>query len=333
VPPGSQPVSRAQQRKPVIQPIQQLRHAKRLHPRRGQLDGQRHAVKARHQPRRRRSRRIVQHEPRIYLAGAVREQGHRFGSDAWVTGQGQRSQPVARLTGNSQRLPAGDQHPQVVTGSEQGGAELGSRVDDVLAVIQHQQQLLPGQHPGQHIGWRDSRLLAHSQGYGHHRRDLRRILYRRQLGRPRPVGEPARHPPGYLGGQPGLAHPARPGQRHQPVPLQQARDLAHRPVPADEARQRGRETMRATGHGGRHGLPHADTLTASRNGRTAPAGQAGLRRTQRTPGRYRHRQPIQAWRLRIRRARGSTLDAPHPEPDRRRLRRRNQGNLRAVATS
>ena len=35
-------------------------------------------------------------------------------------------------------------------------------------------------------------------------------------------------------------------------------------------------------------------------GRTAP---------QRTPGRYRHRQPIQTWRLPSRRARGSALDA------------------------
>jgi hypothetical protein len=84
-----------------------------------------------------------------------------------------------------------------------------------------------------------------------------------------PVGEPGRHPPGHRAGQPGLADPARPGHRHQPVLPQQPRHLAHRPGPADEAGQRGREAMHATSRGGRLGHPHARTITAGRSLRTA----------------------------------------------------------------
>jgi hypothetical protein len=41
------------------------------------------------------------------------------------------------------------------------------RLAAVLAVIQHQQQLLPGQHPRHRLGRRDARLLPHAaQGCG-----------------------------------------------------------------------------------------------------------------------------------------------------------------------
>jgi hypothetical protein len=56
----------------------------------------------------------------------------------------------------------------------------------MLAVIQHQQQLLPGQHPRQHLRHRDTGLLPHPQRRRHHRRDLRRVPHRGQLGQPRP---------------------------------------------------------------------------------------------------------------------------------------------------
>ena len=249
LPARRQPVPAGQQREPVIDPVQQLRHAQRLHPRRRQLDRQRHPVQPRHQPRHHRPGLPVQREPRISPPGPVREQRHRLRPPAVrrVTGrgQGQRPQPVPGLPGHRQRLPAGRQHPHIITGRQQPGAQLRGRADHVLAVIQHQQQLLPGQHPRQRLGRRHPRLLPYPQRRGHHRRDLRRVPHRRQLRQPRPVREPARHLPGHLAGQPGLPHPARPGHRHQPVLLQQPRHLAHRPGPADEARQRSREAMHA----------------------------------------------------------------------------------------
>ena len=45
-----QPVTVGQQAEPVLDPVQQLRYAKRVHPGRGQLDGQWHPVQPGHQP-------------------------------------------------------------------------------------------------------------------------------------------------------------------------------------------------------------------------------------------------------------------------------------------
>ena len=249
------PVPVGQQREPVTDPVQQLRHAQRLHPGGGQLDRQRHSVQPRHQPRHRRRRLAGQRELRNRAAGPVGEQRHRLGpgrlSQVIGIGQGQRRQPVPGLPGHPQRLPAGRQHPHLIAGGQQPGAQLRGRAGHVLAVIQHQQQLLPGQHPGQRRGRRKAGLLPHAQRRRHHGRHQDRVAHRGQLGQPHPVREPARHLFRDLAGQPGLARPARPGHRHQPVPVQQGSDLADSPDPAHEAGQRGHEAVQAPGRGQR----------------------------------------------------------------------------------
>ena len=264
MPPGRQPVPARQQPQPPIQPAQQLGHPQRLHPRRGQLDRQRHPVQPAHQPRHIGAVLIGQREPRIRRPGPVGEQRHRLRPRHVITraGHRQRRQPVRRLARDPQPLPAGRQDPHVITGLQQARAQLRGRADHVLAVVQHHQQLPPGQHPRHRLRRGHPRLLPHPQRHRHHRANPRRIPHRGQLGQPRPVREPARHPPGHLAGQPGLAHPARPGHRHQPVLLQQARDLAHRLLPADKTRQHNRETMHASsGHARRRPL-HPRTITA-----------------------------------------------------------------------
>ena len=273
VPAWRQPVPASQHREPVTKPVQQLDHAQRLHPRRRQLDRQRHPVQPRHDPGHQRPALAVDVEMHIGPAGPVREQRHRIrtasASRVIQVRQGQRPQPVPRLPGHRQRLPAGRQHPHIITGRQQPGAQPGGRADHMLAVVQHQQQLLPGQHPRQHIGHRYPRLVRHPQRRRHHRGNQRRVSHRRQLRQPRPVREPPRHIPGHLTGQPGLPHAARAGDRHQPVLLQQASDLTHRAGPADKARQHGREPMHATIRGRHRRPPHARTLRAEPRRRTA----------------------------------------------------------------
>jgi len=78
VPPRRQPVPGRQQREPIIQPVRQLAYAQRLHPRRGQLDRQRHPIQPDHQPRHRRACLARQGKLRIHLAGPVDEQRHRL---------------------------------------------------------------------------------------------------------------------------------------------------------------------------------------------------------------------------------------------------------------
>ena len=189
----------------------------------------------------------------IRVPGPVREQRHRLRprrlSQVVQIWQGQRRQPVPGLTGHPQRLPAGGQHPHIITSRQQPRTQRRGRADHVLAVVQQQQHLLAGQRPRQRLGRRQSRLLAHPQRRGHHRRHLSGVRHRCQLHQPCPIGELACHLPGHLHGQPGLARSARPGQRHQPVIRKQARDLAQRLGPADEAGQRGREAMHAADRG------------------------------------------------------------------------------------
>ena len=282
MPPGRPPVPARRQPQPPIQPAQQLRHAQRLHPRRGQLDRQRHPVQPAHQPRHIGAVLIGQREPRIRRAGPVGEQRHRP-RDVVIgiarAGHRQRRQPVHRLARDPQRLPAGRQDPHVITGLQQARAQFSGRADHMLAVIQHHQQLPAGQHPRHRLRRRPPRLLPHPQRHRHHRRNPRRIPHRGKLGQPRPVREPGRHPPGHRAGQPGLAHPARPGHHHQPVLLQQARHLAHRPGPADETRQYSRETMHADGgHSGRSPL-HPRTITVGSEPGTEQPVQAGTEGT------------------------------------------------------
>jgi hypothetical protein len=78
MPDRRQPVTGHQQAETVVDPIQQLGDAKRLHPRRRQLDRQRHPVQPRHQPGDHRAGVAVQHKAGIGAAGAFREQHHRL---------------------------------------------------------------------------------------------------------------------------------------------------------------------------------------------------------------------------------------------------------------
>ena len=281
LPARRQPVPGGQQPEPVIEAVQQLRHAQRLHPRRGQLNRQRHPIQPRHQPRHHRPGLVIQREMRVRAAGPVREQRHRLApgiGGSIRARQAKRRQPVPGLPGHPQRLPAGRQHPHIISGQQQPSAQRRGRADQMLAVIQHQQQLLPGQHPRQRIGHGHPRLLPYPQRRRHCRRNLRGVPQRRQFRQPHPVREPARHSPGHLTGQPGLARTARPGHRHQPVLIQQARHRAHRGAPAHETRQRRREAMHATCGGTGRRLPHSRHRNRGPPPPYSPAGPDKQRR-------------------------------------------------------
>jgi len=56
------------------------------------------------------------------------------------------------LPSHVQRFPAGGQHPQPGRLSQQHVGQLGHRIHQVLAVVQHQQQLPPGQTLRQRAG-------------------------------------------------------------------------------------------------------------------------------------------------------------------------------------
>jgi len=108
----------------------------------------------------------------------------------------------------------------------------------VLAVVEDQQQLLPGQVRAQRFHDRHPGGLAQPEHCGHRGGHQSRLGHRGQLHAPDAVGEAVRYLPGDLIGQPRLAHPARPGHRHQPVLTEQPGHRVHGAGPADETGER-----------------------------------------------------------------------------------------------
>ena len=103
--------------------------------------------------------------------------------------QSQRRHREDQLTGNIQAFPAGGQEPQPSALGKQRGHQVRRRLQDVLAVVQHHQQLTAGQRADQ-PGGRGRRIpLGHAQGLRDAGRDQGRIGKRAQFDQPGAVPE------------------------------------------------------------------------------------------------------------------------------------------------
>ena len=129
MPAGRAAVAAAQQREPVRQPPVDLLERHRPHPGRGELDRQRQAVKAGDDAG----------DERLGEPDA-RPGGHRplLEQPGGVAGV-QLAEQVDALGGDRERRPAGDEHAQVGRRGDQERDQAGHRLDQVLAVVQHQQ--------------------------------------------------------------------------------------------------------------------------------------------------------------------------------------------------
>ena len=210
-----------QQARVALQPGGELRGSERRAPGRGQLYGQRHAVQpSAHLGDRGRVARS-QRERRAHRLGPGHEQaaGLRRGdrADHTVLGQAQRRYRENNFAGHVQALPAGGQDPHPAALPGQHDHYPACRGQDMLAVVQHDQQLAARQrrHDARHrvrgISFR------HAQRLGDRRGNERGIGEGGQLDQPCAIPEARlsqrRHPQR----QPGLAAPARTGQRDHPA--------------------------------------------------------------------------------------------------------------------
>ncbi len=144
---------------------------------------------------------------------AVQEQPHRrrlpgIPGLRGLRRQVQRPHRADHFTGDPQRLAAGRQHPQPRRGAQQRAGQPGARIQQMLAVIQHQQQLRRPQPVDQRLQHRHITRLPHPQRLHHLRGHQPRIGDAGQLSQPHPVREPAHHARPGLQRQPGLSGPA-----------------------------------------------------------------------------------------------------------------------------
>jgi len=152
------------------------------------------------------------------------------------------------------------QHPHALAPAQERLRRPRTGGGEVLAVVEHEQQLPPPErrHQGQDR-WRGAMLL-HTQGGGDSRRDQVGVAEAGEFDQPHLHGGRLRQGSSHRQGQPGLADAAGTGQCDQPGAIEQMLDRCRIPLPPDEAgervrqvgcRQRGVEAApAATGAGG-----------------------------------------------------------------------------------
>ena len=267
----------AQARRDLIQ--RQGRHAGR-----GQLDGQRHAVQAPADLVDRRPVVVGGAEARV-RGCALREQAARLG---------QRRDAPGHLALAVQRLAARGEDAHAGAGAQQVFRQARTRVDHVLAVVEHDDGLTAGQVRGKG-------LLRRAPGGDRDAHGQRgRLGHQRAVGQPGELDEPDavgdRIDAGQrLDRQARLPAAARADQREQADAVEQADDLAALTLAADERGQRpgagsrlvsvtgaGTPAARGTGRGsrGRARRPARRRAAGAGSGTApAPAGGGRWRRT------------------------------------------------------
>ncbi len=247
------PVTAAEQREPVVEPSFHLvdRHAADARGR--QLDGEGGTV-----------------QPRTDAPHGVHGQdgsGTRRtcplgeqpdGGPVGLDGQG--CERCHDLAGDGERCPRGGEHPELRVGGEQVGGERGDPVDEVLAVVQHEDRRsvaegsddpagdvrdddVPQRAGGAHLG-------DPEQG-GERGDDVLGGPERSELDdHDRGVG---RQPGGDRLREAGLAEPARTEDRDQPVAGQEVRDGGEVRLPSDQRVRRGPQPDPAGGARCRNG--------------------------------------------------------------------------------
>ena len=146
--------------------------------------------------------------------------------------------------GHAQRFATGGHEPQARAAAQQIFGHGGGRVDDVLAVVEHDDHLAVADHVGEPGG----------VGYVERGRDRRghrdRITDRRELDEVAAVGERDRFGARHLQREPRLADTARTDEGQKPLLGGEAGELAQLVVASDERRQRFRDGASPLDFGG-----------------------------------------------------------------------------------
>jgi hypothetical protein len=129
-----------EQAEALIQVPGDLGRPHRRHPGRRQLDRQGDPVEAPADLHHCSSRAPLDGEVGVDRPGTVAEQGDGVARDGVVARDAQRPQRADVLGGDAQAFPAGRQDTHIGSSGEDGVGQVGHGVEQVLAVVQHEQQ-------------------------------------------------------------------------------------------------------------------------------------------------------------------------------------------------
>src|SRR5215212_7057190 len=149
--------------------IVEVSHAERIQATGGQLEGERKAVEGPDDASDRRSEAGMDLQPRVRVAGTFEEQlpgsapleVAKVGVSRWETERREAQHDFAR---EAERLPAGGQHRQVWAGVEHVDHEVTHSLDDVFAVVEHEQPTVDVDDLGEQRGQRSRTVRSHPEG-------------------------------------------------------------------------------------------------------------------------------------------------------------------------
>ena len=236
------PAAPGEQPETVVQAFQDLVRSHQPRPGRCQFDGQRHAIQPVAHLSHGRGVLVRERERRLCHERPVDEQPDRLVplDSVWSghpvgIGGGERWDEPRGLAGDVQGLPAGRQDAKPRRSTQQGLRQVGHVVDDVFAVVEHEQELLVLKVIRERLLQRPRRLFLDLERERHGTLDLRPVGQGREIDQPDAIGELFDEIGGNLEGQPGLARTARARDGDQMVVMEPTLDLLDLALPPDEA--------------------------------------------------------------------------------------------------
>ena len=229
-----------QQAEAIVEPFGELRDRERAHARGRQLERERDPVEPATDPRNRSGRARIEREVRVRRARALDEEPPRVGREHALRvglvlgGEREGRDPPARLALDSERLAARRQHAHVRASGEHGVDDDRARGEQVLAVVEHEQEIRLRQPMRQDFE------RGRAGGLGQPARgddDARYLLVRREAGELDPdhaVGVATHAVLGDGVREPRLARSARAGDRDHARAVEQLTDLATLALATDQ---------------------------------------------------------------------------------------------------
>jgi hypothetical protein len=244
---GKRPPGAAERVEPCVERSEDLCRRHHAHPRCGQLNRQREMIEA-----------SAQHRDRHLGLPAGKEIGsaltRSLDEQSLSVVSLERIQPPHGLAAHTKEFTTRRENVNAGTGAEEAGRQFSARIDDVLAVVQHEQDIAIGQVPAQRVRRRRAAATTDRQRSRYLGGGIR-IRRSGQIDEPHTIGAATDLPARELNPEPGFARTAGTGNRHQAATPQCLADRIELARPPDQRRERDWQVVR---------LSHAAMITHRR---------------------------------------------------------------------